>query len=83
MVILMSAITLKDIPMPLHRELKQRAKAHGRSLNKEILHCLEAAVHSQPIDPEELLRNVRLIRENISGYLSEDDVKKFKTQGRP
>jgi plasmid stability protein len=37
-------ITLKDIPQPIHAALKQRAKKHGRSLNKEALACLEMIV---------------------------------------
>ena len=37
----MKSITLKDIPHPVHAALKQRAKRHGRSLNKEALACLE------------------------------------------
>jgi len=39
----MPSITLKDIPRALHRELKARAKAHHRSLNKEVIATLTAA----------------------------------------
>jgi plasmid stability protein len=36
----MASITLKDIPPELHRELKNRAIAHHRSLNKEVIATL-------------------------------------------
>jgi plasmid stability protein len=36
-------ITLKDIPRDLHRDLKKRAEAHHRSLNKEVIATLQAA----------------------------------------
>jgi len=36
----MATITLKNIPPDLHRELKNRAIAHHRSLNKEVIATL-------------------------------------------
>jgi plasmid stability protein len=41
----MVSITLKDIPESLHRTLKQRAKLHHRSLNKEVLATIEGALY--------------------------------------
>jgi plasmid stability protein len=41
----MVSITLKDIPESLHRTLKQRARLHHRSLNKEVLATIEGALH--------------------------------------
>jgi len=41
----MVSITLKDIPEHLHRALKQRARLHHRSLNKEVLATIEGALH--------------------------------------
>jgi plasmid stability protein len=40
----MVSITLKDIPDQLHRALKQRARLHHRSLNKEVLATIESAI---------------------------------------
>jgi plasmid stability protein len=37
-------ITLKNIPDTLHRTYCERARRHARSLNKEILVTLEAAM---------------------------------------
>jgi plasmid stability protein len=37
----MATITLKKIPPELHRELKNRALAHHRSLSKEVIATLQ------------------------------------------
>ena len=79
----MATITLKDIPVSLHRELKQRAKSHGRSLNREILRCLESCIYSRPLDVDQVLHDALEIREQVQGYLTEQDLKKFKSKGRP
>lgn len=76
-------ITIKDIPPALHRELKKRAEAHGRSLNTEVLACLEASVRATPVDTEQLLRDLRAVRERTKAYLTEADLKRFKNEGRP
>ncbi len=79
----MLTITLKDIPTRLHRELKARARSHGRSLNREIIQSLESSVYSQPVDAEQLFRDILIVREKITGYLTDEDLKRFKSEGRP
>jgi plasmid stability protein len=37
----MATLTLQDVPKKLHSALKKQADRHRRSLNQEILHCLE------------------------------------------
>ena len=37
----MATLTLKDVPEKLHSALKKQADRHRRSLNQEILYCLE------------------------------------------
>ncbi len=39
-----ATITLKNVPLELHRSLKEMAKKHKRSLNQEAIHCLEGAL---------------------------------------
>jgi plasmid stability protein len=39
-----ATITLKNVPPELHRSLKDLARKHKRSLNQEVIHCLEGAV---------------------------------------
>lgn len=37
----MPTITLKNVPEDLHRRLTARAARHRRSLNQEVIECLE------------------------------------------
>lgn len=78
----MSTITLKDVPPALHRTLKSRAEAHGRSLNKEILVILESSLHGQPIDAAAIGRHAMAVRESVGVYVTEQDLKTLKSAGR-
>lgn len=78
----MSTITLKDIPPVIHQTLKSRAKAHGRSLNKEILSTLETSLHSTRLDAGHLLSHARAVRETMDIYLTEQDLATLKNEGR-
>jgi antitoxin FitA len=40
----MSDVLVRNLPEKTHRELKRRAKAHGRSVNAEIVAALDLAV---------------------------------------
>jgi plasmid stability protein len=42
----MSGLLIKDVPPLLHRSLKRRAARHRRSLTKEALAILEAALQT-------------------------------------
>lgn len=37
----MSALLIKNMPPPLHERLRQRAVAHHRSMNREVIAILE------------------------------------------
>lgn len=37
----MSALLIKNMPPPLHERLRQRAAAHHRSMNREVIAILE------------------------------------------
>ncbi|NOT08755.1 MAG: Arc family DNA-binding protein, partial [Gemmatimonadales bacterium] len=52
-------------PDPLYRRLKQQAEAHRRSLNGEIIVCLERALSGARIDPTAWLSEVRAFREGL------------------
>jgi plasmid stability protein len=78
----MSAITIKDMPARLHRELKARAEIHGRSLNTEVLACLETSVRSSAVDIDRLLENARALRRSTPVRLTEKDLVALKGAGR-
>lgn len=78
----MKTITLKDIPAPIHTALKQRAKMHGRSLNKEVLACLEMAVAPTRIDTHSLLFEIRKHRASLPGQLNDQLIQNALEVGR-
>lgn len=79
----MPTITVKNIPPETYARLKQAAQANHRSLNSEIIACIERAVSSQPFDPETTLRRARQLRDKTSEYvISDDEFNQAKNTGR-
>ena len=78
----MNTITLKDVPSSLHGALKTRAKANGRSLNREIIILLNESVHGARVSPAALLDQARRVRASIQGSLSPDELSRFRVDGR-
>ncbi len=79
----MSTITIKDIPPAVHRTLKARAAAHGRSLNKEIIATLESNVRVVPLDAAAIGQRARAVRETMGVYITQKELAALKTEGRP
>ena len=80
---IMATITLKNIPDELHLILKDRAKRHGRSLNKEVIVCLEESIAPKPVDINSLLADIRKNRSLIPGKLTDKLIYEAKRAGRP
>jgi antitoxin FitA len=55
-------LTIKNVPQPVLRRLEARATLHRRSLNLNVIACLESLVQSSPLDVDALLVRVREIR---------------------
>ncbi len=58
----MPTLTLKNIPEELYTELKQAAKIHRRSLNSEILYCVERVLSPRKINVAETLARAEALR---------------------
>lgn len=79
----MPTITVKNIPPDLYEQLKQSAEAHHRSINSEIIACIEQAVRSRRIDPEAILVRARRLREKTADYkITDDEFSQAKREGR-
>ena len=78
----MSTITLKNVPLEVHTTLKSRAKAHGRSLNREIIAILEGSLHGSRIDAAAVSDRARTVRETMGVYLTQADLTALKDSGR-
>ena len=80
----MPALTLKNIPEDLYDRLKEAARAHRRSLNSEILYCVERMLVPYRIDVSEHLAIARKLREKTAAYsLTDELVDAAKNDGRP
>ncbi len=79
----MATMTIKNIPDELYEELKQRAAVNRRSVNSEVIVLIERAVQYQVQDPNEVLERVRVLREKLDIYVTEDEITAAKNEGRP
>ncbi len=79
----MPSITVKNIPEPIYNKLKRQAKAQHRSMNSEIIACLEHSVEPNRVSSEEILRQARLMRKKVKGSLPADEISQAIDRGRP
>lgn len=80
----MATITIKNIPDDLYENLKKLADMNRRSINSEVIMCIEKAVRSRPVDPEQVIARARLLREKSAGYrISDEELTEAKQAGRP
>ena len=80
----MATITLKNIPDSLYDQIKRSAQSNRRSINSEIITCIEKALRGRKIDPDKFLSAARALRKKTSGHLfTEKDITKVKSASRP
>ena len=78
----MPSFTVKNIPEPLFARLKASAELHHRSINGEILVCLERTL-GLALEPREILARVDELRRGFRGEpLTFDDIQAAKNLGR-
>jgi len=80
---IMATITLKDIPDVLHKELRNRAEAHGRSLNKEIIASLEQVTSPGRVQIPEYLSRIERLQQKIDFEVSHSEINEAIEAGRP
>jgi len=80
----MPALTIKNIPDDLYDELKNLAKQHHRSINSEVIVCLERSLLPKRISPNERLGTIRAIRSQIKpNTITAEDIDQAINEGRP
>ena len=80
----MTTVTLKNIPDDLYERLKLQAQAHRRSVNSELIHCLETVLMPKKITAEERLKRIRGLRPRIDPQaVGAGDILKAIDEGRP
>ena len=63
---LMPSLTVKNIPEDLYEQLKHAANAHHRSINSELINCLEKALLPRKITQQERLDSARALRSQVN-----------------
>lgn len=70
----MTTFTVKNIPPGLYEKLKQSAERNRRSINSEIIYCIENAVQSRVLDTRRVLEKARQLRALTQATPISDDV---------
>lgn len=80
----MATLTIKNIPTDLYERLKESAAQDRRSINNQVIVCLERALRSPKIDTDAVLAGARALRRKTSRYLLTDrTLARVKQEGRP
>ena len=61
-------ITVKNIPDDLYEKLSRSAKINRRSINQEIIVCIENCVQDKIHTPEQILRKARKLRSKTADH---------------
>ena len=77
-------LTLKNIPDDIYASLKASAETHHRSLNSEIIACLERVLVPHRIGAEERIERARRLRSAMRpASFSRAQIARAIRQGRP
>ena len=75
--------TIKGIPDDLYAALRERADQNRRSINRELLVCLEEALRGTRVSPENMLARIDAVRERIrTTPYTESSLRAAKNRGR-
>ena len=78
----MATVTVKNIPDELYERLKTVAEINRRSINSEIIVCIENSVTSRRINPDEVLENARRLRQLTASHrISDEEFNQAKAEG--
>ena len=72
-------ITVKNIPDDLYEKLSRSAKINRRSINQEIIVCIENSVQNKVHTPEQVLEKARKLRKKTADHpVSNDELSSIK-----
>ena len=78
----MASITIKDVPKALHERLKRAAVRNHRSLDSEIIVCLERALEQPAPSKAELMEAAAVLRKKLP-RVDHQQIEEYKPLGRP
>lgn len=72
-------LTLRDVPEPVVRALRERARLHRRSMQKEILSILQGVV----LDRASLAEQLSSLRSRLDARMTLEEIQGAIEEGRP
>jgi plasmid stability protein len=80
----MQTVIIKNMPETLFANLQFSAKAHNRSVNSEIIACLERETPIEVPSMEKKLADIRAFRDQFPPLnLDQDEIRGAINEGRP
>ncbi len=80
----MPNLTIKNVPDDLYKQLKKAAQLHHRSLNSEILYCVERTLGAHKIDISDELAIAKVLRaKTAANPITDTELDAAKNEGRP
>ncbi len=79
----MHSITIKNIPSELYEKLKNKARENRRSINNEVIQCIDRSLRNHRIDAEEFISRIESIhRKYTLPRVTPKDLKEGIRKGR-
>jgi len=78
----MTTITLKNVPPNVHIGIKKRAEKHHRSVNSEIVYCLERILGLAEDEVDDILAKVEIAHKGIKVSLKQSEIRAAINEGR-
>lgn len=80
----MPALTIKNIPELLYQQLRTAAELHRRSINSEVIVCLEKTLAATKITPTDRLSRIEQLRAGIkTNNITAEDIELAINSERP
>lgn len=77
------SLTIKNIPDALYEQLRAAAAGHHRSLNGEVIACLENSYTPKAVNVADRLQRARNLRAKLANTVFDPaDIAAYKTAGR-
>jgi antitoxin FitA len=77
----MPTLTIRNVPDHLYEQLKQSAMQHHRSINSEVLVCLERYLITPERSKAATLARIRQLREKTSDHiLTKEELEQLRHQ---
>jgi len=78
----MASLTIKNIPDNLYEQLKQAAYIHHRSINSELIVCLEKALLPTKLTAKDLKTSAQQLRSQVEHNFTFEEIDLAKQEGR-